>query len=72
MTEDKTKCLTNKKVKSIFPKKVKLYAMKKRRQEFYKIKKSNTKRYKNSAIPYMAKLLNDDNEKRRKILDGPY
>ena len=46
--------------------------MKKRRQEIYKIKKPNTKRYKNSAIPYMTKLLNVDDEKRRKILDGLY
>ena len=46
--------------------------MKKRGQELYKIKMIKTKRYKKSAIPYMARLLNIDHEKRSKIVNGDY
>ena len=32
----------------------------------YKINKANTERYKNSSIPYMQRLLNDDSKKRKR------
>ena len=32
----------------------------------YQIKKANTERYKNSSIPYMQRLLNDDSKKRKR------
>ena len=60
------KCLKNDKVKNMFSKKDKSHAMRKRGQELYKIKMIKTKRYKKSAIPYMARLLNIDNEKKKK------
>ena len=66
------KCLKNDKLKNMFSKKGKSHAMKKRGQELYKIKMIKTKRYKKSAIPYMARLFNTDQEKRRKIVNGDY
>ena len=46
--------------------------MKKRGQELYKVKMIKTKRYRQSAIPYMVNLLNIDYEKKRKIVNGNY
>ena len=66
------KCLKNDKVKKMFSKKGKSHAMKKRGQEYYKIKMIKTKRYRKSAIPYMTRLLNIDHEKRSKIVNGDY
>ena len=36
----------------------------------YKINKANTERYKNSSIPYMQRLLNDDSKKRKREMIG--
>ena len=66
------KCQKNYKVKNMFSKKMKSHAMKKRGQELYKVKLMKTKRYQKSAIPYMVRLLNIDNEKRKKIVNGDY
>ena len=46
--------------------------MKKRSQEIYKINMAKTKRYKKSAIPYMARILNNDNMRKEKIMKGLY
>ena len=66
------KSVKNNKVKNMFPKNLKSHTMKKRRNEVYQIKKHKTKRYKRSAIPYMAQLLNIDKEKRKQIINGLY
>ena len=42
--------------------------MKKRKQQKYQTKKQNTNRYKKSALPYMRKLLNNENERNNKIM----
>ena len=42
--------------------------MKKRKMKKYQIKKAFTKRYKNSAIPYMRRLLNKDDEEKKSCM----
>ena len=32
----------------------------------YQVNKANTERYKNSSIPYMQRLLNNDHQKRKR------
>ena len=66
------KCLKNDKVKNMFPKRINLHKMKKRSQEIYKINMAKTKRYKKSAIPYMARILNNDNMRKEKNMKGLY
>ena len=53
----------------MFPKKTKMHCMSKRYQEKFKVKDTWTERYKKSAIPYMIKLLNDEDRKRQNILN---
>ena len=60
------KCLQNEKVKDMFPKKISVHKMKKRRNKSFKENNTKTKRYGKSAIPYMQKLLNKDSEKKNK------
>ena len=55
------KCLKNKKVSDIFPTNEKPHQMELRNSEKYAVKHANTERLKMSAIPYMQRLLNDDN-----------
>ena len=43
--------------------------MKVRNPKKYYIKKANTERYKDSSIPYMQRLLNEDIKKRKKDMD---
>ena len=59
------KCLEVKKLKKMFPKKVEMHDMSKRNFEYYKVNRTLTKRYLNSAIPQMQRILNVD--KRKKI-----
>ena len=61
-------CLKNEKVKSLFPKKENNHKMKKRKVEKYKVNRANTKRYKMSAIPYMQRLMNENNAMNVKIM----
>ena len=63
------KCLRTEKFNSMFPKKTKLHCMSKRYQEKFMVKDTWTERYKRSAIPYMVKLLNDEDRKRQGILN---
>ena len=62
------KCTTNEKVSHYFPKRKSHHKMKKRKAEKYVKNKARTKRYQNSAIPYMLKLLNKDDAERNSIL----
>merc|ERR1711911_163255 len=59
------KCLEVKKLRKMFPKKVKMHDMSKRNFELHKVNRTLTKRYLNSAIPQMQRILNVD--KRKKI-----
>ena len=60
-------CLKNEKMKKLFPLEKQGHHMKKRSQSIFKINQARTSRYKNSAIPFMQRLLNEDFKKREKI-----
>ena len=60
--------LKNKKVMNMFPKNSSTHEMKKRKTKKFKLKLPKTKRYKNSAIPFMINLLNNDDEKRKMMM----
>ena len=62
------KCLKNEKLKNIFPKKLKLHKMSQRKTNIFKIKITMKKRYQQSAIPYMTKLLNKYYSEKSKIM----
>ena len=64
----KKNCLKNEKVKTLFPLNKTKHCMTKRKQQKYQTKKQNTNRYKKSALPYMRKLLNNENERNNKIM----
>ena len=55
-------CLKNEKVKGMFKKKTNLHIMKMRKQRIYEERYIRTKRYQKSAIPYLTKLLNIEDE----------
>ena len=61
-------CLKNDKVKDMFPLKKSKHKMKKRIEKRFQTKKNKTKRRQNSALPYMRKLLNDEYQKKQKML----
>ena len=52
----------------MFPKKVELHDMSKRNFEYYKVNRTLTKRYLNSAIPQMQRILNVDKKKKIETL----
>ena len=52
------RCLKHKKLKHMFPENVAEHQMKTRKHEKYKVEHANTKRFQNSAVIYMQKLLN--------------
>ena len=54
----------------MFPKKISVHKMKKRRNKPFKENNTKTKRYGKSAIPYMQKLLNEDIEKKQGMLNS--
>ena len=62
-------CLKNEKLKDIFPKTKSEHKMKKRKSKKFQKRRIKTQRYKKSAVPYMTKLLNDDHDERRIILN---
>ena len=62
-------CLKNEKVKDFFPKNNPKHKMKKRKKKLIKIPIANTERYKKSAIPYMKKLLNKENEMKESFMN---
>ena len=59
-------CLNNENFSKLFPLNNQIHGMKVRNHLKYKINKANTERYKNSSIPYMQRLLNDDSKKRKR------
>ena len=62
------KCLEVKKLKKLFPKKLKMHDMSKRDFEYYKVNRTLTKRYLNSAVPQMQRILNSDKKKKIETL----
>ena len=62
------KCLEVKKLKKLFPKKLKMHDMSKRDFEYYKVNRTLTKRYLNSAVPQMQRILNFDKKKKIETL----
>ena len=62
------KCLIVEKFKKMFPLNVNSHNMKKRNVERYKVSKSLTERHKSSAIPYMQRLLNENERSKVTIL----
>ena len=62
------KCLKIENFRKLFPLKKKVHDMEKRKVEKYFIKNVNTERFRNSAIPVMKKMLNEEEFKLKKAL----
>ena len=62
------KCLKNEKMKNLFPTRKIHHKMKTRNKEKFQTEKIRTNRLKKAAIPYMTKLLNDEETKKGQIL----
>ena len=60
------KCLKNNKTSLMFPQKTRIHQMETRMQETFDVEFAHTERYKNSSIPYMQRLLNNDEESRKR------
>ena len=58
--------LKNKDMKGIFPHNEVISPIETQFREVYKVTKSRTERLKNSAVPYMQRLLNSDAQKKKK------
>ena len=52
----------------MFPRKLTMHDMPKRDIEYYKVNRTLTKRYLNSAVPQMQRILNVDKKKKIKTL----
>ena len=61
-------CLKNEKMKQLFPIKKSNHDMKIRNIRKFQTKRINTKRYEKSALPFMTKMLNSEEDRKRKIL----
>ena len=55
------------KLKKMFPRSHHDHDMNKRRSESFKVNRGLTERLRRSAIPYMQRLLNEDNKKKKDI-----
>ena len=62
------KCQTVDKLKSMFPKKQNLHVMPKRYNQKFVVKDAWTERHRRSAIPFMQRLLNTEDKKKRDTL----
>ena len=62
-------CLNNQNFSKLFPHNSQKHVMKVRNPLRYRVNKANTERYKCSTIPYMQRLLNDDNNKRKRDMN---
>ena len=59
----------NEKFSSFFPKNPEGHIMRTRFSDRYKVNKANTERYRRSAVPYLQRLLNQDHQRQKKILN---
>jgi len=57
------KCLKVNKLRKMFPKKFTMHEMSKRNFEYFRVNKTLTNRYLNSAIPQMQRMLNKEKKK---------
>ena len=62
------KSFKNEKVKHFFDKDHKLHKMNTRSKNIFKIRAARTKRFQQSAIPYMVNLLNNELRDKRKMI----
>ena len=58
-------CLKLEKMKHFFTRNQKSHVMEVRCTEFYKVVKTRTERFRKSAIPFMVKMLNDCQKKKK-------
>ena len=63
------KCLKNEKFKSLFPLNKTNHKMTKRNQRKHQTRKIKTTRFENSAIQYMTKLLNNEQSRKKEIME---
>ena len=63
-------CQTDK-MKYMFPKRKEIRSEQRRYTNKYIINKAHTTRYQNSAIPYMQKIINEQDKKKKKIVPVP-
>ena len=63
------KCLKVDKLRKMFPRNDSMHNMSKRKVEYYKVNRTLTNRYLNSAIPQMQRLINVDKEKEMNALN---
>ena len=58
-------------VKSLFPEKIKVHTMATRDEEHYQVKHANTGRLMKSAVPFMQRLLNleENNQQKRQAIN---
>ena len=63
-------CLKNSNFSKLFPKNEVKHEMKKRNTFKYAVRRANTERLKRSSIPYMQRLLNNDNKKRKSTMEN--
>ena len=55
-------CLKHEQMKQMFPINEKNSQVQTRHKEMYKVNKANTERYRQSAVPYLQRLLNEEEE----------
>ena len=60
--------MQNIKLKKMLPKKLTMHDLLKRDFEYYKVNRTLTKRYLNSAVPQMQRILNVDKKKKIETL----
>ena len=58
-------CIDNEKTKALFPLREKKHQMQVRKNEKYKVLSTKTERLKNSTVPYLQRLLNKDDGKKK-------
>ena len=63
-------CLKNEKLCDMFPKSKKDHIMNKRQNEKFVIRKARTERLQRSAVMHMQRLLNNEDQKNRKIMSA--
>ena len=61
-------CIRHDRMKSIFPMKTTSHSMVQRSSEKFKVNKAITERYKKSAIPYMQRLLNNEDKELQRMM----
>ena len=59
------KCKNNPIMSTLFEHKEKIHEMTLRKTEIFKVNTANTERYRNSAVPYMQRLLNEHENKKQ-------